>query len=186
MKVILIKNGITQKGFTLVETLVAISVLLLVIIGPMTVAQKGIQNAYYANEQVTATFLAQEAIEAVRTLRDTQALVAFKAVPGGSTIGWIPTGSCPDNVACAYTGSTFGTCALNNNCILKYDANTKKYSHTSGVDSPFVRKVTIQNFSNISQQITVEVTWTNKIFGSTQRSVKLQTWLYDHYKRYEN
>ncbi len=34
-----------SNGFTLVETLVAIGVLLLAIIGPMTVAQKGIQNA---------------------------------------------------------------------------------------------------------------------------------------------
>jgi prepilin-type N-terminal cleavage/methylation domain-containing protein len=55
------KNATWNRGFTLVETLVAVTVLLLVIVGPMTVAQKGIQNAYFANEQVTAVFLAQEA-----------------------------------------------------------------------------------------------------------------------------
>ena len=72
-------NIYSKNGFTLVETLVAITVLLMVIIGPMTIAQKGIQQAYFATEQATAVFLAQEAIEAVRELRDNVALTAFDA-----------------------------------------------------------------------------------------------------------
>ena len=66
----------TTQGFTLVETLVAIAVLLLIIIGPITAAQKGIQQAYYANEQLSAVFLAQEAIESIRQRGDDRALKA--------------------------------------------------------------------------------------------------------------
>ena len=44
-----ITHTMHDKGFTLVESLVAIGILLVVIIGPLTIAQKGIQQAYFAN-----------------------------------------------------------------------------------------------------------------------------------------
>lgn len=68
------------KGFTLVETLVAVAILTIVIVGPITIAQKGIQNAHFAGDQLTAVFLAQEAVEGVRELRDKEALEAYDAV----------------------------------------------------------------------------------------------------------
>lgn len=176
---------VKKNGFTLVETLVAIAVLLLVIIGPMTVAQKGIQNAYYANEQVTAMFLAQEAIEAVRALRDEQALSAFKVV-GGTTGGWAP--NCTSG--CKYSNSngeaSFTSCS-GTQCKLTYNSSTGKYSHNlaDGV-SPFSRTVTVTTpDGGVSYSVVVDVTWTNKIFGNVTRSTKLQTWIYDQYKRYE-
>ncbi len=53
----------TKKGFTLVETLVAITVLLVGIIGPIYIATEGIKAAMYAKDQVIAGYLAQDALE---------------------------------------------------------------------------------------------------------------------------
>ena len=69
-KIGLLSVGKSGKGFTLVETLVAITLLTVAIIAPMSLATKSLSAAYYARDQVIASNLAQEAIEAVRNRRD--------------------------------------------------------------------------------------------------------------------
>jgi prepilin-type N-terminal cleavage/methylation domain-containing protein len=63
-------NTTTQSGFTLVETLVAITILLVVLVGPMTISSKAAQSSSFSSEQVTAFFLAQEGLEIVQKARD--------------------------------------------------------------------------------------------------------------------
>lgn len=182
------------EGFTLVETLVAVTVLLVVIIGPMTIAQKGIQNAYYAREQLIAVSLAQEAVEGIRELRDIQALKVYEN-SAVDTEAWLPSTCGGGN--CAYVPGTQGqvgsvsTCGSGNNyCVLKYDVETKTYAHDvvgGGNNSIFTRKITIRSTpvnGGVGASSTVE--WTGKIFGGTTRQVVLQTWIYDHYQRYED
>ena len=186
MRKIIIQNN--SGGFTLVETLVAISILLLVIVGPMTIAQKGIRNAYFANEQVTAVFLAQEASEAVRVYRDNQALAVYdeyakEIIPRTiDSANWVPSGC---TSGCAYNNilHILGSCATNNSCLLKKDSNGT-YRHDIGVDSPFKRIVTIGASVNGGVPVTVDVSWNSNSLGL--RHVILQTWIYDHYQRYEN
>ena len=57
-------------GFTLVEALVAISILMIAIASPMTLVQKGLSTATLSKDQMIAAFLAQDAIEAVKNIRD--------------------------------------------------------------------------------------------------------------------
>ena len=54
----------------LVETLVAITVLLTALIGPMTIAISSIRTAYYVEEETTALYLAQEGVEVVQAYRN--------------------------------------------------------------------------------------------------------------------
>jgi prepilin-type N-terminal cleavage/methylation domain-containing protein len=61
-------NG--ERGFTLVETLVAIFILLISITGPLTVAQNGLRAAMVSRDQTTAFYLAQDAMETVKNIRD--------------------------------------------------------------------------------------------------------------------
>lgn len=180
------QNASYKNGFTLVETLVAISILVMVIVGPMTIAQKGIQNAYFANDRVTAVFLAQEAIEGVRELRDEVALEAYK---GGTvpTANWLPSDDCDGSPkSCAFLkGNTtpFQPCgSTNDHCVLQTDSNGV-YSHTSGTPSPFTRTVTIGGAISGGVPVEVSVAWENK---GVPHEVKLQTWIYNHYQRYEN
>lgn len=60
----------TSKAFTLIETLVAISLLTIAIVTPMSLASQSLSTAYYARDQIAAFHFAQEAIEAVRSVRD--------------------------------------------------------------------------------------------------------------------
>ncbi|MDO8522375.1 MAG: prepilin-type N-terminal cleavage/methylation domain-containing protein [bacterium] len=66
------KSG--KGGFTLVETLVAISLLTIAIVAPMTLTTQSLGSAYYARDQITAFHIAQEAIESVRHARDRNVL----------------------------------------------------------------------------------------------------------------
>lgn len=72
------KNNLNSKrytlnpssGFSLLETLVAISILMMTIVGPLSLASKGIVFADYVKDEIAGFYLAQEAIEAIRNIRD--------------------------------------------------------------------------------------------------------------------
>ena len=82
-----------QAGFTLIETLVAVMLLSVAIVAPMSLATRSLSSAYYARDQITAFYLAQEAIEAVRAIRDGQILQITKSADNSLDIfGPIPKG----------------------------------------------------------------------------------------------
>ncbi len=54
----------------MVETLVAVAILMIAIAGPLTIAQKGLMSAFYAHDQTTASYLAQDAMEFIKNIRD--------------------------------------------------------------------------------------------------------------------
>lgn len=57
-------------GFTLVETLVAVSILTVAVASALSLTARSLSTAYYARDQITAFHLAQEAVETVRHARD--------------------------------------------------------------------------------------------------------------------
>lgn len=59
------------RGFTLVETLVAITILMIAVIGPISLIGDSIHRAYFSKDQIIAINLAQEGVEAARQVRDT-------------------------------------------------------------------------------------------------------------------
>jgi prepilin-type N-terminal cleavage/methylation domain-containing protein len=82
-----------MRGFTLIETMVAISLLTIAIVTPMSLASQSLSTAYYARDQIAAFHFAQEAIEAVRSVRDGHIL--NNALTGVQTdlLAGIPIGS---------------------------------------------------------------------------------------------
>lgn len=84
--------GQQTHGFTLIETLVAISILTIAIVAPMGLTAQSLAVASYARDQITAFYLAQEGIEAVRDIRDGQILkIAQGSANGGVNLfGTIP------------------------------------------------------------------------------------------------
>jgi type II secretory pathway pseudopilin PulG len=80
-----IKNNNLKAGFTLVEALVAVSILMIAIASPMTLAQKGLSTATLSKDQMIAAFLAQDAVEAVKNIRDQ---IAIRGV-GGTGGDWL-------------------------------------------------------------------------------------------------
>ncbi len=65
-----LNKKINKKGFTIVETLVAVTILMIAIAGPLSVASRGLSASIYARDQMTATFLAQESMEIIKNTRD--------------------------------------------------------------------------------------------------------------------
>lgn len=64
------KKQQNNKGFTLIEALVAISILMVAVAAPITIAQKGLSSAAYSKNQMIASYLAQDVIEYIKNKRD--------------------------------------------------------------------------------------------------------------------
>jgi Tfp pilus assembly protein PilV len=65
-----LKKNIKNGGFTLLEALVATSILMVAVAAPITIAQKGLSSAVYSKNQMIASYLAQDAIEYIKNKRD--------------------------------------------------------------------------------------------------------------------
>lgn len=68
------KIPLHTQGFSLIETLVAIMLLITAVSGVLTVASKSLYLTSVAREQLTAFYLAQEPIENIRNVRDSNRL----------------------------------------------------------------------------------------------------------------
>jgi len=67
-------NHMDNKGFTIIESLVAITVLVLAITGVASAIQTGISSYIFSKNQIIAFYLAQEGFEQVRNIRDENSL----------------------------------------------------------------------------------------------------------------
>jgi type II secretory pathway pseudopilin PulG len=99
-----------QAGFTLVETLAAITLIMVAIVAPMGLTVQSLSVAYYARDQITASNLAQEGIEIVRSMRDANVLSTSEGTPFNIFYG-IPIGTsqyqAPFEVDGTQTNSSF-------------------------------------------------------------------------------
>ncbi len=59
-----------QGGFTIVETLVAVAILMIAVAGPLVVATKGLTAALASKDQMIASYLAQDTMETIKNIRD--------------------------------------------------------------------------------------------------------------------
>jgi prepilin-type N-terminal cleavage/methylation domain-containing protein len=73
-----------QKGFTLLETLVAVFILTLALTGPIYIASLAIRGSVESRDNISAYHLAEEAIEVIRNRRDNISLQS-----SGDETSWI-------------------------------------------------------------------------------------------------
>ncbi|MES3031744.1 MAG: type II secretion system protein, partial [Patescibacteria group bacterium] len=161
-------------GFTLVETLVAISIFSVAIVGLMSVLASGISSTTSAKQKMIASYLAQEGIEYVRNMRDNYVL--FQSNGWNSFRSELV--SCnPDGGECGFDSSLLSTdpdfifgCSTPSDCKLYVDANTGGYDNdSSGAYSGFVRKIWMEIIDQDNEvKIFSYVEWTQ---GSGTRRV---------------
>lgn len=179
-----------QQGFTLVETLVAITILLVAIVGPMTIAARGLQSAFYAREQITAFSLAQEGVELIRAIRDRNALAP------GITTNWLTgiPGECRNSgEGCGLDArnSTFTLFSCNGSgdpCRLKDEGrvsgNRGFFSYaTGGALTPFTRQIWVREVAGGNEkeaEVIVEVSWRSGLFGDV-KTVTVQSRIFNQY-----
>ena len=75
-----LKNN-KEEGFTLIETLIAVIILIVSVVTPLSIASQAIIYSATARDQIIASNLAQEAIDFVRNERDRSALNTVAANP---------------------------------------------------------------------------------------------------------
>ena len=81
-----VKNN---KGFTLVESMIAVTILTFAVAGPLYTASRALVAAEIARDKLTASYLAQEGVEYVRAMRDNEYLTAYQAGGGAiSSTAW--------------------------------------------------------------------------------------------------
>jgi type II secretory pathway pseudopilin PulG len=162
----------TSSGFTLVETLVAIFILMVAIVSPMSIASQALSSARFAKEQVTAFYLAQEGIELARNIRDNNVLSS--GVWNEGTLGSSASGSetyCYASNGCMIEAKDLSVANCGATCDpLNIDATTGIYTYSTINTTPtaFVRTITIQKISDSSPpeiRISSEVSWTNNSVG---------------------
>lgn len=82
-----------NKAFTLVETLVAISILTIALTGPLAIIAQALRSSYFARDQITAYYLAQEAVEYIRNRRDFNGLQGVNSLAAGDWLQGVATDS---------------------------------------------------------------------------------------------
>ncbi len=158
-----------NRGFTLVETLVALSIFSFAVLGMLVILGGGVKNVNYAKSKIVATYLAQEGIEYFRNLRDNYVLYTIPSSDGwvNFTGGILPcTGAdgCgfDDSIPPFDTNSVF-QCPDNNGryCQLYISSDKKYNSALVGDNSGFYREIKIVNpgAGGDRIQVTSTVTW---------------------------
>lgn len=175
----------SQSGYSLIEVMIAVGILMMAIVAPMTIAVKSIQSSRYTLEQNTATFLAQEALSVVEMTRNHFAL---QSIHNNNNSHWDWTGGlddCRDNTGCAFdvrdpyslfeSGNNVIDCDTDGeNCRLYYDetwnrSNFRVTGGSAGESSPFIRRVFVDNISDRELTVRVEVEWDSGFLGQEQR-----------------
>jgi len=173
-------NKKTKKGFTLVETFIAITVLIVSLVGPLSIAADSLKSAYYARDEITAFYLAQEGLEYVRALRD-QNYLASPAQPWltGITDCLSSVGANPPNVSCQVDFPNFShsVCANNLCTALVVDSNGL-FNTQNGTKSNFTRTLTIVPVAGTSDEVAVGVT-VSWVSAGINRSFKLSEHLFN-------
>ena len=193
----------SQSGFSLVETLVAITILLIVIVGPMSISTSTARSTSFASEQVVAFFLAQEGAEIAQKARDDILLQNF-STPVTRQSAWEDEfyddsgtyDDCFENInndGCALelsnnnVGSVLniGDCGTAGRCDLFFNSggDRKRYTHTStggNTPTPYTRVIKFTKEGSDAVKVESRVTWRSGNQRKAQEVV-VDTYLYNVY-----
>lgn len=153
----------THKGFSLIETLIAVSVLMMAVAGPLSIAARGLISAQFARDQIIAFHLAREATELIRNKRDENILSGRDWFAG-----MISSPSCLSPNVCKVSSTvenvTFTTCPGGVCEPLSIHTVNGVYDYNSGVnwqESRFTRSISFETVPNhadneIIARVTIE------------------------------
>lgn len=177
-----------KRGFTLIETLVAVMLLVAAVAGVLGVAARSLRLAAVAREQLIAFYLAQEPVEFVRFIRDSNRL----RTPPRPWLNYLPECiSANGSVRCTIDaleerypplGPTINTCAVVPCPVIKVRTTSGLYGYKSGAqwkNSKFTRTTTITTpVGGNADEARVDVTVSWQV-GLVQRSVVIREHLFN-------
>jgi len=180
MKIFKILNNKTSKrAFTLLEVMTAVFVATVGLIGVFIVIQNLSTYTSSSKDRLVASYLAQEGMEIIRNIRDTNWLEP-------PTNYWDEGLNYPRDCTCCYSGCEVDYTAPTvldpalsySNQYLKIDSNGF-YSYSPGTDTKFKRKITITAPATLECPldncllVKVSVTW---LGGKVEALENLYNW----------
>ena len=151
-------KNFTKKGFTLVETLVAIAVLMIAVAGPLVIANKALTSALYARDQSAASYLAQEEMEIIKNTRDNNLKGSTTPLPWLNSIDSCVNGNmCDLTHVNGFSSVTSGAGA--DGYPLYLGSNGYDHDPGSGTKTLFSRYFTLTQIDPNDYKIEVGVSW---------------------------
>lgn len=158
-----------SKGFTLIEIMIAVSVLLIGIVAIYSLVPHILQTTVVNFEKFKAIQLAREGLEIVRNLRDGNWLEQF-ADPSNLWLEGLTGGACGGVFEVDYEDldenfeNPVLDCWIGNERYLRIDDTAGKegfYNYTTGPETKYKRKITI-NDNGDYLSVQVEIFWSSK------------------------
>ncbi|MEA2701634.1 MAG: hypothetical protein QOE22_343 [Candidatus Parcubacteria bacterium] len=149
------------KGFTLIETMVAITVLIIAVVGPLYAVHKSLIASYTARDSLIATALAQEGMEYVRSVRDGNYLTGQSNWLNGLSACTITGAEGPSDYGCDVDVSTqaLTACSSSGCAPLRLDTSYRYRQAATGTVTRFSRKVIVASVSANEVTVTTTVSW---------------------------
>ncbi|MFT5280954.1 MAG: prepilin-type N-terminal cleavage/methylation domain-containing protein [Flavobacteriaceae bacterium] len=173
------------KGFTLLETIVALFIMSTAMSALVFITLEGVNNTTFVKDRLTANFLAQEGVELVRNIRDVHVRFVSAGQDRGASWNTFTTFMNP----CIMTDCTIdpikssidsnivkackGTCPF-----LTMDSAEYVYSYGSGDDTKFKRFIRIYEAQQGQLFVISRVEWSHGTKNQkADASVLLTDWL---------
>lgn len=171
-----------KRGFSVIEAFVGISILLIGITGPLALVHTNLQGARFSRDQITSVYLAQDAIETVRQIRDSNFLEGNSPISG---LTECVSQACTVDGIDGTVNGTSGSCDagdpdnVSNNFRLEVDRESGAYApNISGDDdSRFWRCVQIEPTSSHDARIVATVIFnTGRFYQAYETTGYLSDW----------
>ena len=150
-----------DSGFTLIESMIAVGLIVTGVVGVLTLVSRSIGFNGLAFNRLTAANLAQEGIEVVRNIRDTN---------------WINGLSWDNGLADADYQLDYASkpplAAYDSAQTLLFDEDSGYFNYTVGKTTVYQRKITIKHIDANQMQVQATVNWTGRGGGSFETIVE--------------
>jgi prepilin-type N-terminal cleavage/methylation domain-containing protein len=173
----------TTRGYSLVEVLVAISVLLIALIGPLTIAYNGLKSNSLAKDVNTAFFLAQEGLEVVTKMREDAALTQYTGAgtpPWNGNLSVLQGALCTAAAPCGVDieTTTLFDCSDRTCQLYEHEGGRARFAHdASGGEATSFQRELIMTPGAGEVRVQSIVTWGE----AADQRVELETYIYNIY-----
>lgn len=135
-----------MKGFTLLETIVAVGVIIIGLVSALTLITNALFYVSNIQDRLVAVNLVEEGIEVTRNIRDNNWL---------QNLSW-NNGLASGSYETSYNSTSLSPYSGN---PLLFNSATGLYNYTAGISTNYVRQISVANLSDFEIRVIATVTW---------------------------
>lgn len=159
-----IVSGLDSRGFTFIETLAALFVIMIGISSFVTLINQTVSYTKSSSYNLIAAYLGKEGVEIVKNIRDSNFLKDYYDLPPSAT--WYDNLTSCGGLGCQgdYNSQTLGP--YNGETLKLSQTGSKFYNYSTGIDTMFKRRIRITSVGVNPEPdyllVEVEVMWDEK------------------------